>query len=232
MIKDVNQTLTEAKTPPPAILNQINRCLEAGQFEEALEVICESLLRYQNSPELLTLQGATSNKVGRFQQAITCLQKAIKLQAENAESYYHLGIAFQEKGEMISAVKNYEKAIELAPKLLSARNKLGSVLLESGYPDASIDILEELLEIIDGDSETHLNLGKAYESKSNFQHATKHYSLAQELMPENLEILKRLGVSHQLNGAIQKGRMLVREAEGVICLNLETGTAIKVGKML
>ena len=56
-----------------------NRSIEAGKFEEALGFFEQALLLNQNDPQLWNHKGVALRSMGRYDEAIECFNKSLEL---------------------------------------------------------------------------------------------------------------------------------------------------------
>lgn len=61
------------------LVDEGNRFLEAGKFEEALGFFDQALLLNQNDPELWNHKGIALRSMGRYNEAIECFNKSLEL---------------------------------------------------------------------------------------------------------------------------------------------------------
>ncbi|MCO6480183.1 MAG: tetratricopeptide repeat protein [Phaeodactylibacter sp.] len=115
-----------------------------------------------------------SRKQAMLSQAIEHLQQALRIHPNYKNAYLLLGNAYNYLQEYEKSIEAYEKALALDPDYADARRNLGIT-----YKDA----------------------GKFYgEQKGDLNRAIRYLEQAREIMPNEYEVLRLLGVAHGIRG--------------------------------
>jgi len=139
-----------------------------------------------------------AQKAGSFDDAIALYNKALAIQPANADYNYGLGTCYQQKGDMDSAISWYQKALAIAPanadfkKAIKDANilKAGPLVKQAydkqtaGDIPAAIQLYTQATQLDPDNGSIYMNLGVAYQSTDDFQHAGEAYVKAFELDPK------------------------------------------------
>ena len=120
------------------------------------------------------------------------------------------------------------RAIQLLQESLSAGSKSDTVLAELGRSQLAIDNLDgaisSLYEAImagNGEWQTFLSLGVAYDRQGDHLSAQRAYEGALLLSNDNVSVLNNLALSHALAGTISKGIALLERAAMMPTANIK-----------
>ena len=103
-----------------------------------------------------------------------------------AEAYTFLGWTYSFMGRVDDAIAECHKAIEVDPTFGNPYNDIGAYLLQKGEVDEAIPWLERALEAPRYESYCypHMNLGRAYEAKRDWNRAKKEFRAALHARPD------------------------------------------------
>ena len=113
-----------------------------------------------------------------------------------AQAYTFLGWAYSNMGRHLEAIKECENAIFMDPEFGNPYNDIGCYLLHLGKPDDAISWFKKSLLAKKYESYyfPHLNLGRVYADRGEFENALKHFRLAIKENP--LDVQARLLIRH------------------------------------
>ena len=112
-------------------------------------------------------------------EAVELYQKSIEC-FPTAEAHTFLGWTYSFMGRLDDAIAECLKAIQTDPTFGNPYNDIGAYLLQRGEIDEAIPWFERALEAPRYESYCfpHMNLGRAYESRRDWQRAIQEYGLA------------------------------------------------------
>jgi tetratricopeptide (TPR) repeat protein len=128
-----------------------------------------------------------------LEEAVELYQKSIAIYP-TAEAYTFLGWTYSFMGRLDDAIAECHKAIETDPTFGNPYNDIGAYLLQKGNVDDAIPWFRRALEAPRYESYCfpHMNLGRAYESKRDWDAAKREYDLALKARPDYLPAKKGL----------------------------------------
>lgn len=145
-------------------------------------------------------EGREEDKVAAwnlFQQAYECqmkgqLDEAIKLYQSSieafptAEAYTFLGWTYSFMGQLHEAIEECHQAIRADPNFGNPYNDIGAYLIELGQLDEAIPWFEQAMHATRYESPAfpHMNLGRVYERKGQWEKAIESYQRAVTLSPD------------------------------------------------
>lgn len=128
--------------------------VEAGRFDEAIDILKKGLALIDYDPEAWNYLGVAYWNKGDFDEAFKAYEKALSLDhnypivINNLGSLYlSLFLKKRDPGDYQKAVENFRKAIELDPGYPSAYNGLGAALKTSGDIDGAIENWRKAVEL-------------------------------------------------------------------------------------
>lgn len=152
---------------------------------------------------LLQSLGGFYHQNNQYEQAIPFYQEALKLNPEYGLAYYNLGNALNASGQYTQAVDAYLRAIDLKSDLSVAVQNVANTLFENGDLDAALPLYKSLAEKMPI-SDHYYNLGIVYKKLGEFEAAEKAFISAQQLAPNDIDVLLRLAEVFHAQGATQK----------------------------
>ena len=94
-----------------------NKYLEGGNYDEALQILDELLLKNAEYKEAHLAKAITLMQMGRLGESRKSFDRAIGLDNQYAQAYADRGILNDRAGQYAAALDDYKKAIKLNPKL-------------------------------------------------------------------------------------------------------------------
>ena len=104
----------------------IIKLYKQNKLNEALNLSNKLVIKNNNVPFVLNLNGLINLSLEKWQNAISVFKKAINCDSNFVEAYNNLGIAYIHLGEHENAIENYHKAIEIKKDYANAYNNLAT----------------------------------------------------------------------------------------------------------
>ena len=156
---------------------------DANQFDEAYQVLNQTLEKFPNQPDLIYDTAMMADKVGKPDVFENLMRKLIKLKPDHAQAYNALGYGLLERNERIpEAMQLVEKALELAPDDASIMDSVGWGYYRNGKLDESVKILRRAYTASNANPEIAAHLGEVLWVRGDKQEAKKIW---QESLKEN-----------------------------------------------
>ena len=115
---------------------------DAGQYDEAYQVLQQGLEKLPNHPVLLYETAMMADKIGKYDVTEQYLRKLIQMNPQDANAYNALGYSLLERNVRIpEAVGLVEQALQLAPDDASIIDSVGWGYYRSGKLDDSVKML-------------------------------------------------------------------------------------------
>jgi Flp pilus assembly protein TadD len=166
--------------------------------------------------------GIRAFDAGNYADARKSFEAASKKNPNDYEALYNLGMACEKLGDPPAAESAYKAALAIKPDLDSAAAELSALYLDAGRNDDALATARNGLAKHPGSAPLHENLGIALAAKGDQDNATKEFSSALQLTPN--EAMFHLTFAHWLNmwkvrGAaphLDAARDLVKDDYGMI----------------
>ena len=156
---------------------------DANQFDEAYQVLNQTLEKFPDQPDLIYDTAMMADKVGKPAVFENLMRKLIKLKPDHAQAYNALGYGLLERNERIpEAMQLVEKALELAPDDASIMDSVGWGYYRNGKLDESVKILRRAYTASNANPEIAAHLGEVLWVRGDKQEAKKIW---QESLKEN-----------------------------------------------
>ncbi len=191
---------------------------DAGDYEEAVEVLRETVRVSGTSAGIYTELGQIYIAQQRLELAQLVLAKALELDAKDPAVYNALALLAQRQGKAQEAFERYDQAASLDPKYIDARFNKATVLLDAGdYARAKTE-LAAIVERRPDDYAAWVSLGVAHRGLREFPEARKAFERVIKEAPKrsapradamwNLAILKIDFVEDAAGGKTELERYL------------------------
>ena len=135
-------------------------------------------------------------KNGDYEEAIRLYKESIEV-LPTAEAHTFLGWTYSFQGKLEEAIEECRKAIQVDADFGNPYNDIGAYLIQLGKPDEAIPWLEQAIQARRYESYCypHMNLGRIYERKGQWEKALAEFRMAVECQPgyeEAIHALRRL----------------------------------------
>jgi tetratricopeptide (TPR) repeat protein len=158
---------------------------EAGQQQQAMDVLREGLKQFPSNTDLLYDYAMLAEKNGKFDIMETSLRKIIALAPENQHAYNALGYSLAERNiRLQEAYELIEKAVKLAPDDPFIMDSMGWVQFRLGRLKEAEALLRRAYELRP-DAEIAVHLGEVLWTKGQKEDAQKFWRDAQTKDPQN-----------------------------------------------
>jgi Flp pilus assembly protein TadD len=147
------------------------------------------------SPDVMA--GIRAFDAGNYADARKSFEAAAKKNPNDYEAQYNLGMACEKLGDPPGAETAYKAALAAKPDLDSAAAELSALYLDAGRNDEALAIARTGLAKHAGSAPLHENMGIALAAKGDQDNATKEFSQALQLTPN--EPMFHLTFAHWLN---------------------------------
>ena len=130
-------------------------------------------------------QAYESQMKGKLDEAVKLYQNSIDT-FPSAEAYTFLGWTYSFMGQLYEAIEECHRAIETDPDFGNPYNDIGAYFIELDQLDEAIPWLEKASEAKRYESPAfpHMNLGRIYEKKGDWDRAIDSYKTAVTLNPQ------------------------------------------------
>jgi Tfp pilus assembly protein PilF len=131
---------------------------------------------------------------GDLEEAVDLYKKSIATHP-TAEAYTFLGWTYSFMGRLDEAIEECRHAIQVDPEFGNPYNDIGAYLIEQGKFDEAIPWFQQAMQARRYESPAfpHLNLGRVYEKKGQWDKAMDSYKQALTLNPQYALAKKALG---------------------------------------
>ncbi len=130
-------------------------------------------------------QAYESQMKGHLDEALRLYKSSIEA-FPTAEAYTFLGWTYSFRGELNEAIEECHRAIRTDPNFGNPYNDIGAYLIELDHLDEAIPWLEQATQAKRYESPAfpHMNLGRIYERKGDWDRAIDFYKEAVTLNPK------------------------------------------------
>ena len=191
---------------------------DAGDYEDAVEVLRETVRVSGTSARIYTELGQIYIAQKRLELAQLVLAKALELDAKDPSVYNALALLAQRQGKAQEAFERYDQAVSLDPTYIDARFNKATVLLDAGdYARAKTE-LAAIVERRPDDYAAWVSLGVAHRGLKELPQARKAFERVIQDAPKrstpradamwNLAILKLDYVEDTAGGKTELERYL------------------------
>lgn len=226
-------------------LSYADGLLQAGQPEEALEIVTTAIQRGLDNPASQALlqaartalerarQAPSQNEMaalvalfqtGQYAQLESATRALLATYPDSAFGWSVLGTALQVQGKDALAV--LEKTVALAPDDAEAHGNLANALQQRGRHEAAVASYGRALELAPGFAAAHSNLGGALQALGHSDAAVLSYRRALELQPDHAIAHFNLGNSLKTLGQLEAALASYTAAAALTPDDVETHLSI------
>ena len=160
---------------PDAAARLASLLRDAGDYEDAVEVLRETVRVSGTNARIYTELGQIYIAQKRLELAQLVLAKALELDAKDPSVYNALALLAQRQGRSQEAFERYDQAVSLDAKYIDARFNKATVLLDAGdYARAKVE-LAAIVERRPDDFAAWVSLGVAHRGLKEFPEARKAF---------------------------------------------------------
>jgi tetratricopeptide (TPR) repeat protein len=146
---------------------------DAGEFEDAVEILRETVRVSGTNAKIYTELGQIYIAQKRLDLAQLVLAKAVELDAKDPAVYNALALLAQKQGNAQAAFERFDQAVSLDPGYIDARFNKATVLLDAGdYARAKTELVA-IVERKDDDYAAQVSLGVAHRGLKELPEAKK-----------------------------------------------------------
>ncbi len=148
---------------------------DAGEYEDAVEVLRETVRVSGTSSRIYTELGQIYIAQKRLELAQLVLAKALELDAKDPSVYNALALLAHRQGKAQEAFERYDQAVSLDSKYIDARFNKATVLLDAGdYARAKTELVA-IVERRNDDYAAWVSLGVAHRGLKEYPEARKAF---------------------------------------------------------
>ncbi len=147
------------------------------------------------SPDLAA--GIRAFDAGNYADARKSFEASAKKNPNDYEALFNLGLACEKLGDAPAAESAYKAALAIKPDLDKAASELSALYLDAGRNDEALAVARAGLANHAGSAVLHEDMGIALAAKGDQDNATKEFSSALQLTPN--EAMFHLTFAHWLN---------------------------------
>ena len=158
---------------------------DAGQYDQAYQVLQQGLEQLPNHPVLLYEAAMMADKIGKYDVTEQYLRKLIQMNPQDANAYNALGYSLLERNVRIpEAVALVEQALQLAPDDASIIDSVGWGYYRSGKLDDSVKMLRRAFAA-NPDPEIASHLGEVLWARGDKAEAKQILQTSLKAHPDN-----------------------------------------------
>jgi predicted Zn-dependent protease/TolB-like protein len=150
---------------------QCQAAINAGQKEEAINLLNNLISRYPDEKEPLFQLSVNEYGVGRYLDAIKHLQASIALDSTYGQAYNQLAYTYEKLGDLDNAVWAIERYISSNPNDANPYDSKGEILARYGRVDEAIESNRRALQLKPDFYSSLSNLGMLYLFRQDYQQA-------------------------------------------------------------
>jgi len=174
LFKQPDARMSVAESPPPKkktrelppgtrpLVDEAQRALEAGRFEEAEKKYREVLRQDENNVFALGNLAAIQMEQNRLADAEGTLKKALAADSQDAASLYLLGRLKLMQEKYDEALDSLSRSAKIIPDEARTQYFLGKTLIQKGNRVAAETALRKAVQLKPGWSEAHYSLAMVY----------------------------------------------------------------------
>jgi Tfp pilus assembly protein PilF len=157
--------------------------LQQGEGREEDKIVAWNLFQ----------QAYEAQMKGRLEEAVQMYKQSLEA-FPTAEAYTFLGWTYSFMGHLNEAIEECQRAITLDPDFGNPYNDIGAYLIELNQLDEAIPWFEKAMEAKRYESPAfpHMNLGRVYERKGQWDEAIESYKQAVTLNPDYIQAKKAM----------------------------------------
>jgi tetratricopeptide (TPR) repeat protein len=184
-------------------------------YDEAILNAQNALLKNQNNPLAMAVQGWALGFQGKHSEAEATLQRSLALDANSAlaHAYYaEILIGKEDFGLLDKAIAESNRAMELDDSLVETQRARGIVLLNTQNFTEAADAFREAIAINKNIGDLYLLLGVTYKNLGEFASAEEAFLAAIAYNPTNTDPLVELSRAYFADGRFEQAAQYAEQA--------------------
>lgn len=196
-----------------AFTNQAYALLNAGENEQAIEPLRQSIEMGGDTADNYYYLGQLLMSADRTEEVIPLLQEAQEKYPDNRDIQNMLMNAYITTGQTEQALENYEAAVQQEPENATYRYNYGTLLLNEGRHADAVEQFQRAVEIDPDYSDAYYNLGAAHVNQA-VEVTNEIQELDDQLRSEqaNLSEAEIQDLENEIQSLDQERRDLFQEA--------------------
>lgn len=182
---------TESQGLSPQVVQEIERNLKEGEFEEALRQAEKQVGLDANNALAHTYLGMAALHLNLPDRAITAFERSIAINPQDPRAHLNLALLYASKNDLSRAIASYETGLRLEPQNSSALFNYGKLLMhERRFPEAA-EALTRVLRLEPQDTEArivlveaHLNVGQQLQAREEVGRILESKQTPVSLLPK------------------------------------------------
>ena len=174
--------------------------LNAGRYEEAIEIFTEAISEDPSNPLFYNYRGTSFEKGGNLDKALEDYQKSVELKPDFILPTVKIGTIYAKKKNFEKAIESYRKATQLGNQDVITYYNYGVCLMNLGNNEEAKAIFEKLISLDKNYSDAYYQLGIIHIGLGDAVTAKEYLQSFIEMDSENQnaniarEIIKSLGL--------------------------------------
>lgn len=179
---------------------------QAGQFQESIRLLGESLALNPDDPDTLNSLADSYIGQGQIQPASHCLQRLAELRPQSAETHHRLGKSQEQLGEWEAATASYQRALALQPDSPDLYGSLAMLQYKQEAFAEAVESCRRALALDPNRDEIYTQLGNALTDLGNYGAAVETLRHALALKPDSPHAVFGLGYFFERKGDLASAK--------------------------
>ncbi|HEB60285.1 MAG TPA: sulfotransferase family protein [Phycisphaeraceae bacterium] len=196
-------------TDPEAAFSEASARFEAGELDEASELLKQILAQHPTHHPSLNLLGVIGLRTKQARVAAGLFVHALRANPRSAEYAMNLGIAHVAQKDYRAAVSSFSKAVEFRPDWLEAYLSLAEALRLIGDIESATRVIHRAVHVDPESAEAQQMLGRLKLMVHELDQAAIAYKAAHRLAPDRKDILAELATVLERQGKLDEAMSLI-----------------------
>jgi len=185
---------------------------EAGRYEEASQLIRESLSLKDDFADTHIVRGYLLDIAGRHEEAEAAFRYALQLMPGHPRAHRYWGLSLNRRGRPIEAIAHFEQSLRADPNDHVSLRLLGDAYVALSRLDEAERCYRRAIGLSPRNAEAHNNLSLLLAIRGDLAAAIRHARAAVELRPDFVAAMMNLGILLSRLGAEREAAELLQRA--------------------
>jgi len=195
-----------------AATDQLGLALLADGRPDSASVYLSNVARVFPSATTLAHAGMAHFEAGNLDSAVVLLQRAVRLDSARTDALFYLGAALVESARGGEAIPFLERESAIDPTRPLSLGVLAVAYAQGAQPDRARRAVEAAVERAPTNEALFVFAGRAMQTLHDFQAASRFFTHAVELSPNDPQAWTRLGVAEASLGNTSRAQVFLRRA--------------------